>query len=135
MFFSLLQESEWTAGVTPGVPPPLSGRGERPEPRGAQGWVEGQGAETSGRHKNPERKTASAGENKQRLWFNITLIELNRNDSKSTSNIFFFFFIYCSCQSAGNCFCRELIFQKHKHPIEENVSVLFFSKLHFFFLI
>lgn len=58
------QESEWAEGVTPGITSSFPGYGQRPEPRGPQGWVEGQGAETSGWHQDAARKTAFTGENK-----------------------------------------------------------------------
>lgn len=73
----LLQESERTEGVAPGIAPPLSGRGEGPEPRGAQGRMEGEGAETSGGHQNPARKTASAGEN-QKTGVIVVLLSANK---------------------------------------------------------
>lgn len=56
------QESERTEGVTTGVTSLLPGHGERPEPGSAQGRVEGEGAEASGRHQDPARKTAPTGE-------------------------------------------------------------------------
>lgn len=59
---SSFQESERTEGAAPGVTPPFPRRGERPEPRSAQGRVEGEGAEAPGRHQEPARQTAPTGE-------------------------------------------------------------------------
>lgn len=56
------QELERAAGAAAGVAPPLAGHGEGPEPRRAQGRVEGEGAEAAGRHQEPAREAAPAGE-------------------------------------------------------------------------
>lgn len=68
------QESERTEGFAPGVAPSLEGHGERPEPRGAQGRVEGEGAETSGRHQEPAREAAPAGEDAPRRLYSFTFV-------------------------------------------------------------
>lgn len=60
------QEPERAAGAAPGVASSFPGHGEGPEPRGAQGRVEDQGAEAPGGHQNPARKAASAGEHQQK---------------------------------------------------------------------
>lgn len=70
------QESEWAESVTAGVSPPLSGHGERSDPGGAQGRVEGEGAEAAGGHQDAAREAAAAGEK--------TLI------CSSTRSLFFF---------------------------------------------
>lgn len=56
------QEPERTPGFAPGVASALARHGERPEQGGAQSRVEDQGAETSGRHQDSERKAAGSGE-------------------------------------------------------------------------
>lgn len=61
------QEPERAAGAAAGVAPPLTGHGEGPEPWRAQGRVEGEGAEAAGRHQEPAREAAPAGEDTQHI--------------------------------------------------------------------